>query len=264
MRDFCIHHGTYNCTFHMTNKSKKIGPMFKWFGSKWSGAKHYPTPIYDTIVEPFAGGAGYSLNYPEKNVVLYDSNKNVWALWEWLINYASYNPCAISEIPLHVPEGTDIRTLGLTTGQELLLKHWQRTNNVGECWTVSPWGNKPGQWTANTRARLTDQVPQIKHWVLLPQQTTFHIQGATYFIDPPYQYNYQYGVHGFNWKSLGESIANIPKPNQVIACEARCPKTGRMPDWLPFIDFRKQVTSRRKAENSHHSSEVIWLSENTN
>lgn len=236
----------------------KIGPLFKWFGSKWSGAKHYPAPLYDTIVEPYAGSAGYSLNYCDKNVILYDANKNVWALWEWLINYASYNPCAIKEIPIDIPAFTDIRTLGLSTGQELLLKHWQRTNNVGNCWTTSPWGNKPGQWTANTRARVTEQVTAIKHWKLLNNEVEFE-SNHTYFIDPPYQFNYQYGMHGFNWHNLGKQILNAPPFSQYIVCEARCPKTGKAPTWLPFSDGHRQVTSRRKAENSHHSKELIYV-----
>ena len=39
----------------------KIRPLFKWFGSKWQSAKHYPVPEHDIICEPFAGGAGFSL-----------------------------------------------------------------------------------------------------------------------------------------------------------------------------------------------------------
>jgi len=47
--------------------------MFSYYGSKSKLAQHYPTPKYDTIVEPFAGAAGYSLygdNW-KKNVLLY-------------------------------------------------------------------------------------------------------------------------------------------------------------------------------------------------
>ena len=240
-------------------KSIRIGPLFKWFGSKWNTSKYYPEPEFDEILEPFAGSAGYSLNHSNKQVTLYDSNKNIWALWEWLINFASYNPVAIREIPINIPEGTDIRELGLTTGQELLLKHWQRTNNVGNCWTISPWGNKPGQWTANTKARVAEEVECIRHWKIAIAPIEYIHDYVTYFIDPPYQFNYQYGCKNFNWIRLGKLVRTIPKTSQVICCEARCPDTNRIPDWAPFQDFRKVVTSRRKVNQNHHSKEMIYL-----
>lgn len=237
----------------------RIGPLFKCFGSKWNSSKYYPEPEYSMIIEPFAGGAGYSLNHCEKNVLLFDTDKNVWGLWEWLINTASYNPQAVLDIPINVKEGTDIRKLGLTTGQQLLMKHWQRTNNVGECWTVSPWGNKPGQWTENTRARVAEHVTAIRHWKLASESIRPNISNATYFIDPPYQYNYQYKAKNFSWDRLKLAIERIPKPYQLICCEARCPKTDKIPDWAPFIDFRKTVTSRRKTTEHHHSKELIYV-----
>ena len=62
------------------------GPLFKWFGSKWSASKHYPRPLYDTIVEPFAGGAGYAPFVPFRRSVTsrrkshnnHHSNELVW------------------------------------------------------------------------------------------------------------------------------------------------------------------------------------------
>jgi hypothetical protein len=140
----------------------KIGPLFKWFGSKWQAARHYPPPLRAGIVEPFAGSAGYALNYADREVVLWEADPNLSELWRWLISDAT--PALVREIPIGLPVGLDIRTLGLSDGQGLLLKHWQRTNNAGDCWTVSPWGNMPGQWTENTRARVAEQVCAVKHW----------------------------------------------------------------------------------------------------
>lgn len=129
----------------------------KHFGSKWSGAKHYPPPLPGLpILEKYAGGAGYSCNHAEHEVILWEDDWNLANLWAWLILAA--DPDQIKAIPCGLPVGTDIRTLDLTQGQMLLLKHWQRTNNVGECWTISPWGDKPGQWTTNTRDRVADEV----------------------------------------------------------------------------------------------------------
>ena len=114
----------------------RVGPFLKHFGSKWSGAKHYPEPLADLpIFEPFAGGAGYACNHSDLPVVLWEDDWNLATLWSWLILEADAD--LIKAIPCGLVEGTDIRTLDLDQGQMLLLKHWQRTNNVGECWTIS-------------------------------------------------------------------------------------------------------------------------------
>lgn len=234
------------------------GPLFKWFGSKWSASKHYPEPRHGVIVEPFAGSAGYSLRHHEKDVILAENNVHILALWRWLVNEAAEGD--IRDIPINIPEGTDIRTLGLSDGQALLLKTWQRTNNVGDCWTVSSWGNKPGQWTENTRNRVAGEHHLVKHWhvtddAFLLMKTAD--RACTWFIDPPYQHNYQYRSAPVDHAELARIVGGLD--GQIIACEAACPKTGRLPDWLPFEPFRETVTSRRKATNNHHSKELMYL-----
>lgn len=229
------------------------GPLFKWFGSKWNASRHYPAPRHNRIFEPFAGSAGYSLRHVEKWVTIWETNVYLAALWCWLIRCATES--LILEIPIGVTEGTDIRTLGLSDGQALLLKHWQRTNNFGDCWTISPWGNKPGQWTANTRARVAEEHAAVRHWTFAPIRFD---EPGTYFIDPPYEFNYRYGAKVFDHTALASSVVRVPAPSQIIACEADCPKTGRRPVYLPFRDFRRTVTSRRKAENHHHSRELLF------
>jgi hypothetical protein len=234
---------------------KPLRPLLKWFGSSWSSAKHYPAPLPGApLYEPFCGGAGYSLNHYTHDVVIWDNNPRLQELWCWLIYVAQ--PDDIRSIPLNLPEGTDIRSIGLTWGQALLLKHWQRTNNVGECWTISSWGSKSGQWTANTRARVAEEVMAIKHWQFkAPDWTT----PGTRFIDPPYQYNYQYGVKGFDYGTLVSNVKSLPVNSLVIACEAACPKTGAVPNYLPFTPSHSQVTSRRKATQNHHSKELVYI-----
>lgn len=236
-----------------------IGPLFKHFGSKWSASRRcdYETPLFGLpIVEPFAGAAGYSSIYSTFAVQLWDDDPNLLRLWPWLIQEAK--EADIREIPINVLEGTDIRTLGLKPGQSLLLKHWQRTNNCGNCWSISPWGNKPGQWTANTRARVAEEVHAVKHWQWKKPNWT---QSGTYFVDPPYLYNYRYrfAADSFDFADLARKVADIPADSLVIACEATCPKTGRVPDYLPFETSHRQVTSRRKTNNHHHSTELVYV-----
>jgi hypothetical protein len=232
------------------------GPLFKWFGSKWTVSKHYPTPIHDTIVEPFAGSAGYASRYSSKQVLIAEANVYIRSLWLWLIEEAT--EAKIREIPINIPEGTDIRELGLSHGQALLLKNWQRTNNVGNCWTISPWGNKPGQWTENTRSRVAEEHNQVKHWRVFDDAYALMDSGqeGTWFIDPPYKFNYQYKSEPTDYERLARNVYKLN--GQVIVCEAVCQKTGQVPTWLPFVDFQKTVTSRRKQTNNHHSRELIY------
>lgn len=246
-------------TTNMTDSSVR-GPLFKWFGSKWLGSKYYPAPHSSKVVEPFAGGAGYSLRYCNKEVLLAESNQQIRELWRWMIEEASSD--LVMDIPLGIGEGFNIQDLPLSMGQKLLLKNWQRTNNVGNCWTISPWGNKPGQWTESTRARVAEDIYQVKHWRVvddgfsLLESSLSDDDSITWFIDPIYQYNYQYGVKGFDHQRLARAVNSLR--GQVIVCEAVCPKTKAVPDYLPFTFFRKSVTSRRAAGSNTHSKELIF------
>ncbi len=242
--------------------SKITGPLFKCFGSKWLSSKTLPKPEKPMICEPFAGGAGYSLRHHEKQVVLFETNEHVYDLWAWLIRQASSQD--ILDIPVGLAAGTDIRHLGLKYGQQLLLKNWQRTNNFGNCWTVSGWGHLPGQWTENTRARVAEEALAIRHWEIRMQCGSRAIesnanvtQEVTWFIDPPYRHNYQYRLtRALDYKTMGRNIRNLR--GQVIVCEALHPKTGEFPQWLPFELWEKRVTSRRAVGNHTHSSELLW------
>lgn len=82
---------------------KGIHPLFKWFGSKWQSAPKYPPPKFDRIEEPFAGGAGYSLRYPDRQVTICETNPNLRILWPWLIDVAT--EAMIREIPIDLPIG---------------------------------------------------------------------------------------------------------------------------------------------------------------
>lgn len=240
----------------------KVGPMFKWYGSKWQSAKHYPKPEHTTIVEPFAGGAGFSLNYSNRAVVLWEDDPNLSRLWKWLIGTAAAKPSEIREIPIDLPVGTDIRDLNLSIGQSLLLKHWQRTNNVGDCWTISPWGNLPGQWTENTRARVADQVGAIAHWEFR-QPIELIDEPSHWFIDPPYLFNYRYraDLPSFDYAALSSFVDTIHRKSCVVVCEAAGKISGNIPDYLPFKPSHRSVTSRRKTTQSHHSNEVVYIRE---
>jgi hypothetical protein len=235
------------------------GPLFKWFGSKWSSSKRLPPPHFSTIIEPFAGSAGYALRHAHLSVFLYETDPWLRKLWQFLISEATYEQ--VMAIPVEIPVGTDIRHLDLSEGQGLLLKTWQRTNNVGNCWTISPWGNKPGQWTVSTRERVSRQVECIKHWTLCAGDafTALSIhkeEKATWFLDPPYEYNYKYKSAPIQYSTFASLVHSVR--GEVIACEARDPDTGKAPTYLPFVDWEDRITSRRKQTDHKYSKELLY------
>ncbi len=60
-----------------------LRPFFGYYGGKWRDAiKHYPEPQHDTIVEPFAGSAGYSLRYANRKVILCEIDPVLASVWQ--------------------------------------------------------------------------------------------------------------------------------------------------------------------------------------
>ncbi|UOF80383.1 site-specific DNA methylase [Caudoviricetes sp.] len=233
----------------------KLKPFFKHFGSKWQSAYLYPAPEFPVIHEPFAGGAGYSLNYADRNVLLFDTDPQIRDLWRWLIHDATES--LVREIPLDFPEGYDLRTSGLSYHQALLCKKWQRTFDNPKSWTISSWGNKPGQWTESSRNRVAEQISAIRHWRFLDVP---YGGEATHFVDPPYIGNYDYKQPPINFEILAANCRSAP--GQVIVCEG-LGKDGSVPTWLPFEPLAERVTCRRKASQSHHRMEYIWTNKKT-
>jgi site-specific DNA-adenine methylase len=68
------------------------GVLWPYYGGKWRAALRYPIPR-STVVEPFAGAAGYSLRWAQQgfrfDVHLYDLDERVAALWRYLVDSAS-------------------------------------------------------------------------------------------------------------------------------------------------------------------------------
>src|SRR5882672_3716631 len=63
-----------------------LRPFFPYYGSKYKSSRLHPKPYHDTIVEPFAGSACYSLFYYHHNVILNDLSEEICGIWSYLIN----------------------------------------------------------------------------------------------------------------------------------------------------------------------------------
>ena len=84
----------------------------------------YPAPKHKTIIEPFAGGASYSLKYYKHNVILNDLNPKVYEVWKFITNPVNYK--FIKKIPIEVQAGDKVDHItkgkGLPSGLVYILK----------------------------------------------------------------------------------------------------------------------------------------------
>lgn len=193
----------------------RLRPFFSYFGGKWTLAPKYPEPEHTTIVEPFAGSAGYATRYPNREVILVERSPLVAALWRWLI---SVSVDEVMGLPLD-PSQID----GLPDAARTLIGFWcgrarVRPATAGtSVWMTS--GRWPSSfWGEYARARIARQVDAIRHWrVIEDDYTGAPDVCATWFVDPPYISSRHYLVKVDDYPALGQWCRR--RRGTVIACE---------------------------------------------
>lgn len=230
-----------------------LRPFLSFYGAKWRDTpKNYPPPQHRTIVEPFAGSAGYSIRHADHNVVLYEIDPTIAAVWEYLIHVKASEVRAIPDIPL---DGS-VEDLGVCQEAKWLVGFWLNAANPYACKTPSKWmkdGKHVGQfWGQRIRERLASQVDRIRHWKIY--NSTYEdcdLRGeATWFVDPPYQgvgRYYCFGSKGLDFSALARWCRK--RLGQTIVCE------NEGATWLPFKPLARVKTAR----TNRRSSEVVWL-----
>lgn len=227
-----------------------LGPLWRYFGGKYRTAPHYPPPRHGTIVEPFAGAAGYALRYPDRRVILVERNPVIASLWRYLIKASARDIRSIPEVehvdelPSRVPEGARALVgFALNSGSvmpRLSLSAGRRT--------MRSMGRRYEGWTAAQRERVAQRVGQIRHWRIIEGDYTDAPRvTATWFVDPPYEEagkHYPHQIQDFS--QLGRWCRGLP--GQVLVCE----NVGA--SWLPFRPFRV-VKSGLSKRTSH---EALW------
>jgi len=233
------------------------GPFFTFFGSKWGKTKRYPKPVHDTIIEPFAGSAGYASHFPERDVILCDTNPRIVAIWQYLIGASSDEICALPDIAA----GQTLDTLNVSPGAKWLMGYWMapylsRPMNKPSSWMLK--GHRPNQyWGPTVRARIANRVNQIRHWrIILGSYADLPNQKATWFVDGPYQHITKTAYHSKpNFDHLSKWCKE--RDGQVIVCE----QLGA--DWLPFecLPATRTRHKRLAGENTGKPSntEMVWL-----
>lgn len=225
--------------------SEKLGVFFSYFGGKFMRAPHYPAPLHDTIVEPFAGAAGYSVRHYERKIILVDSSPYVCGVWRYLIGVSSAD---ILALPLMQP-GDDVADLPICQEAKWLLGFWINQGSSVPKRTMGGRASnrKFGTWGEQPRARLAAQVDFIRHWKIIEGDYTQAPDiAATWFLDPPYVgqgKQYPHSVTDF----AALAAWSKARRGQVMVCES----LGA--DWLPF----EPITTVAGA--SHRiTTEVLW------
>ncbi|OQX27868.1 MAG: hypothetical protein BWK80_03080 [Desulfobacteraceae bacterium IS3] len=219
--------------------------MFYYYGRKKQIAKYYPSPNYDTIIEPFAGAAAYSLykNNWEKRVVLVEKDKKVFDIWNWFINSATVDE--IKKMPeLKVGEKSSefLHIVHAATKMAFHFKTIKVTPVLARNWEIS-------------KRVFSENLHKIKHWEIIcsDYKDSPDIE-ATWFIDPPYigesGMGYRYSSKMLDYKELA-NWANKRK-GEIIFCE------GEQADYLPFRPLveLKGVAGKASKEVIYYRSET--------
>lgn len=235
--------------------SKSLRPFWRYYGGKWRAAPRYPKPDHSTIIEPFAGAAGYSLRYPDREVVLVEKYSVIAELWRWLI-------AATSDEVMSIPcvDSTDDLPRWVPSGALFLVGFCMNTATVSPRVTLSSGKKKLRDlgctregWTEEHRRMVAAQVGHIKHWRIIEgDYSKAPDVEATWFIDPPYQragIHYKHPSTAIDFAALGAWCQS--RRGQSIVCEA----AGA--DWLPFSPFM-DAKSFGAAGKNKTSAEVIW------
>jgi len=237
--------------------TKTLRPFFTYFGGKWRAAPHYPYPCYNSIIEPFAGAAGYALRYPWHQVTLIDRNEKVAAVWSYLVRVSVAEVLAL---PLTFDSVDDLT--GVPQEARWLIGFWLNHGAAAPCKTPSKWmragTHATSFWGEAIRARIASQVDAIRHWRIVhgsyeaaPDDT------ATWFVDPPYEkagHNYYHSMKGNDYVRLAAWCRS--RQGQVLVCEA----AGAT--WLPFQPFRL-IKANSSRQGGKQSREVIWTHDTT-
>lgn len=227
--------------------------LFSYYGGKSKIAHLYPYPLFDTIVEPFAGAANYSCYHFKHKVVLFEKNPTIFGVLDFLIKSSEQDILAlpllekgqvISDMPI-CEEAKDLIGLRCNFGSA------QPKNSLSSrCLDSST-----PVWGKATRFQLSCFVKRIKHWKVFLGQCwdafeRFKDQEVTWYIDPPYQGPkgdyYPHGSSKMDFKKLGSECQKLK--GQVIVCE------GEEADWLPFRKFHLN----NGVSNNKGSWEMIW------
>ena len=215
--------------------------LFYYYGRKKQIAKYYPAPQYETIVEPFAGAAAYSL-YGEnwkKNVILVEKDEKVADIWRYLIHDAT--PEEIEAMPDLSPgehSSEFLHIIHAATKMAFAFKTIKVTPVLARNWEIS-------------KRMMAKNLYKVKHWeIICDDYTASPDITATWFIDPPYKgeggMGYRYSSKMMDYEALAKWA--LSRKGEIICCE------GESGDYLPFENLLSLpgVAGKRSQEKIYY------------
>ena len=246
--------------------TRRLRPFWRYYGGKARAAPLYPQPEHDTIIEPFAGAAGYSCRYPDRKVILVDRSPIIAGIWRYLIATSAAEILALPDIP----DGGTVDDLAVCQEARWLIGFW--CNSASVCPRRSPSRRERKARSIEVlRERAARQVRRIRHWRVIEGDYSAapDIEG-TWHIDPPYnnkagaQYQYQ---PGGGERREHRTRFGAPRRDEAFRHLARWCRTRRGmvmvcenegADWLPFQPLAS-IQSNPSKHGKKRSREVIWL-----
>lgn len=231
-----------------------LRPFWTFFGGKWRIAPKYPRPVYKTIIEPFAGAAGYSLRYASAKVILVEKDPLIAGIWAWLLRVKASEVRALPRLP---KSGALDDTKWPCEEAKNLAGFWITRGAAHPNKTASAWMRDPRyqawSWGEMSIERIASQVDSIRHWRLVKgDYTQAPSREATYFVDPPYikaGTRYRESAKKLDFDALGRWCRGLR--GQAIVCE----QDGAT--WLPFKPFLK-AKANESVNGGKISAEAIW------
>lgn len=227
----------------------ELRPFFCFYGGKWRASNYYPPPEHNTIIEPFAGAAGYATRHHTHDVRLVDIDPIITGVWDYLIHVGSYEIMRLPPVVEHIDD--------VNAPQEArwLIGFWLNKGAAYPCKTPSKWMREhpKGFWGYTIRSRIAQQIQCIRHWRIYPRSYKIcaNIE-ATYLIDPPYksEVGRHYRYSNVDYKHLAEWCRS--RKGQVMVCEYE----GAT--WLPFRPFMT-LHSTGGTHGKGFTKEAIWI-----
>lgn len=258
-KDACEDSGSTTVTVR-DSRYTTLRPFWRYFGGKWRHARRYPSPRHQTIIEPFAGSAGYSLfwsgTFFRRDVILIGKNPVICEIWRYLIATPSVEIAAIpavehvDDLPASTPDACRL-FVGMCFG----------AGDTRPRPAVSSMVRRDGGFM-KLRDRAARQVGRIRHWRIIEGDYTMAPDiEATWFVDSPYHVSgaraakaergrvrYTCGADSIDFEQLSSWCRR--RPGQVIVCE----QPGAI--WLPF-----QPLGKTQSVGDRWSEEVLWTND---
>lgn len=218
--------------------------MWSYYGRKRKIIKKYPKPIFDTIIEPFAGTASYSYEYWEKDIILVDAYDVICKIWKYLQRAKPNDILCLPEIENGeffgdkykwlCPEERWLIGFSINNGS-------QRPKHTAGRMNFNSW--------SRDKIRIANDLYKIRHWKIIQgDYSCIKNMEATWYIDPPYQFQKLYVHNNINYPELSSWCKS--RSGQVMVCE------NSQSNWMDFRPLVSLSGQRTK------TMEVIWTNEN--